>query len=63
MTGSFFPIQLVYYGKTTLSQPKDKFPKEFHITQTPNHIGLMKKQVLPSSNMALSTILKFKGKS
>ena len=37
MTGSFFPIQLVYYGKTPLSQPKDKFPKEFHITQTPNH--------------------------
>ena len=37
MTGSFFPIQLIYHGKTPLSQPKYKFPKEFNVTQTPNH--------------------------
>ena len=32
MVGSFLPIQLIYYAKTPLSQPKYKFPKEFHIT-------------------------------
>ena len=29
MARSFLPIQLIYHGKTPLSQPKYKFPKEF----------------------------------
>ena len=37
MAGDFLPIQLIYQGKTKLCQPKFNFPKEFHITQTPNH--------------------------
>ena len=37
MAGSFLPIQLIYLGKTPLSQRKYKFSKGFHVTQTPNH--------------------------
>ena len=37
MAGSFLSIQLIYDGKTPLSQPKYKIPKESHVTQTPNH--------------------------
>ena len=37
LSGDFLPIQLIYQGKTKLSQPKFGFPSEFHITQTPNH--------------------------
>ena len=37
MSGDFLPIQLIYQGKSKLSQPKCQFPKEFHLTQTPNH--------------------------
>ena len=37
MAREFVPIQLIYQGKTKLSQPKFNFPKEFHVTQTPNH--------------------------
>ena len=39
MAGSFLTIQLIYHGKTPLSQPKYKFPKEFHVTQTPNYLA------------------------
>ena len=37
MARSFLPIHLIYHGKTPLSQPKYKFPKKFHVTQTPSH--------------------------
>ena len=37
MAGSFLPIQLMYQGKTKLSQAKYNFPNEFHVTQTLNH--------------------------
>ena len=37
ISGDFLPIQLIYQGKTKLRQPKYQFPKEFHLTQTPNH--------------------------
>ena len=37
LSSDFLPIQLIYQGKTALSQPKFRFPSEFHITQTPNH--------------------------
>ena len=37
MAGTFVTIQLIYHGKTPLSQPEYKFPKEYHVTQTPNH--------------------------
>ena len=37
LSGDFFTIQLIYQGKTAMSQPKSGFPSEFHITQTPNH--------------------------
>jgi len=37
MAGGFLSIQLIYQGKTSQCQPNYNFPKEFHITQTPNH--------------------------
>ena len=37
MAGSFLRFQLIYHGKTPLSQPKYKFPKEFHVTKTSNN--------------------------
>ena len=37
MAGRFLTIQLIFHGKTPLSQFKYKFQKEFHVTQTPNH--------------------------
>ena len=37
MAGNFLPIQLIYHGKTSLSQHKYKFPNKFCVTQTPNH--------------------------
>ena len=37
MAGRFLPIQLIYHGKTLLTQPKYKFRKELHVAQTPNH--------------------------
>ena len=55
MAGGFFPIHLIHHRKTTFSQAKYKFAKEFHVTKI--------KQVLPSSNMSLSPILKLKEKS
>ena len=36
MTGDFFPMQLMYEGKTPRCLPKE-FPKEFNVTFTPNH--------------------------
>ena len=54
MAGSFFPIQLIYQGKTKLCQAKYNFPNEFHVTQTPNHwadentsIEMIKKILIP----------------
>lgn len=54
MDGSFLPIQLIYKGKTSRSQPKYKFPKEFHVTQNPTHwanettsIELLEKIIIP----------------
>ena len=54
MAGEFLPIQLIYQGKTDRSQPKYEFPKEFHVTQTPNHwadentsIEMIKKILVP----------------
>lgn len=37
MAGDFLPIQLIYQGKTYLSQARYWFPKEFRITQIPNN--------------------------
>ena len=37
ITGCFFKIQLIYHGKTMLSQPNYKFSKKFQVTQTANH--------------------------
>ena len=37
IAGEFLPIQLTYEGKTKRCQAKCNFPKEFHITQAPNH--------------------------
>ena len=62
MAGGFFPIHYriiisqfpIHHRKTTFSQAKYKFAKEFHVTKI--------KQVLPSSNTSLSPILKLKGK-
>ena len=41
MAGSFLPTQPNFHGKTPLSQPKYKFPTEFHGTQTPLIIELI----------------------
>ena len=55
MAGSFLPIQLIYQGKTKLSQAKYNFPNEFHTTQTLNHwadentsIEMIKKILIPN---------------
>ena len=37
LTGDFFPVQLVYQGKTDACHPSYKFPPEWDITHTPNH--------------------------
>ena len=37
LSGRFLPIQLIYQGKTDRCHPTYNFPKEFHITHTPNH--------------------------
>ena len=38
LSGLFLPIQVIYGGKTTASQPKGFiFPKEFCISQNPKH--------------------------
>lgn len=54
LSGEFLPIQLIYKGKTPRSQPKFRFPEEFHVTQNENHwaneetsIDLMKKILIP----------------
>ena len=36
-TGEFFPIQLIYTGKTERSLPKYSFPPSFSVTFTENH--------------------------
>ena len=61
MAGNVLPIQLIYHGKTLLSQSIN-FQKNFMLPR-PLIIGLMKKLVLPSSKMSLSPILKLKGES
>ena len=38
LSGEFLPIQIIYAGKTTASQPRGfKFPKGFCISQNPKH--------------------------
>ena len=37
LAGDFLPVQLVYQGKTKKCLPHVDFPKEWHITSTPNH--------------------------
>ena len=54
LSGRFLPIQLIYQGKTDRCHPTYNFPKEFHITHTPNHwanertsIDLINRIILP----------------
>ena len=35
--GEFFPMQLIYQGKTKRCLPKHKFPEGFNVTMTKNH--------------------------
>ena len=38
LSGQFLPMQVIYQGKTTASQPRGfKFPKGFSISQNPKH--------------------------
>ena len=37
LTGEFLPPQLIYQGKTTACLPRCNFPKDWHVTFTPNH--------------------------
>ena len=37
MSGDFLPVQLVYQGKTPKCLPSIEFPKQWHLTYTPNH--------------------------
>ena len=37
MDGSFFPMQLVYQGKSQKCHPSFQFPNDWHITHSPNH--------------------------
>lgn len=37
MSGKFLPPQIIYKGKTEKCLPTVEFPKEWHITNTPNH--------------------------
>ena len=37
MAGGFLPVQLLYQGKTTRSQPHFQFPEDWHVISTPNH--------------------------
>jgi hypothetical protein len=37
MDGSFFPMQLVYQGKSQKCHPSFQFPNDWHITYSPNH--------------------------
>ena len=38
LNGEFPPIQLIYQGKTERCHPKFKFPEEFHVAHTKNHL-------------------------
>lgn len=37
LLGEFLPIQLIYGGKTRRCLPPFPFPRDWHITQSPNH--------------------------
>lgn len=37
MTGDFLPLQIIYQGKTKKCLPSVDFPKDRHVTHTPNH--------------------------
>ena len=37
MSGKFLPPQIIYQGKSAKCSPTVQFPKEWHITFTPNH--------------------------
>ena len=63
LSGEFFPIQLIYTGKTDLCHPKVKFPNVFDINHSPNHwankeivMSLLKKIVFPFVNKKRETL-------
>ena len=38
LSGNFLPMQIIYQGKTTASQPRNfQFPKGFFVSQNPKH--------------------------
>ena len=44
-TGEFFPIQLIYAGKTERSLPKYSFPPSFSVTFAENHWSNIEKSI------------------
>ena len=37
--GNFFPVQLIYGGKTTQSLPRFEFPKDFNLSTNPKNVS------------------------
>ena len=44
LEGQFLPPQIIYQGKTEACLPRIRFPSDWHVTYTPNHI---EKIILP----------------
>ena len=37
--GNFFPVQRIYFGKTTQSLPMSEFPKDFSLSTNPKYFS------------------------